>query len=183
MLYVSSMNINGALKIPITHFYVNVYMHYLVCFLVEAGRHLQHGTSLIQCRSEGLPLSLELRWELLDLHCSVVTTLQKPLAHCYDAADVHIHILHRNTKHTHTTEFQPGFFCCCSHCFRGFLSHPFYWFYSFDLVWVFSLWAKYRLYPRQTNQIQTVTYFDILSELLESTWNLHNLHSLNHNRV
>lgn len=33
---------------------------YLICFLVEAGRHLQQRTAFIQCRSKCLPLLLQL---------------------------------------------------------------------------------------------------------------------------
>lgn len=45
---------------------------YLVCFLVEAGRHLQQGAAFIQCGSEGLPLLLQLARDLLDLLGGVV---------------------------------------------------------------------------------------------------------------
>lgn len=66
---------------------------YLVCFLVEAGRHLQQGAALVQCRSEGLPLLLQLSRDLLDLLGGVVARLQEPVPHRHDAVDVHVHIL------------------------------------------------------------------------------------------
>lgn len=52
--------------------FISVVSLYLVCFLVEAGRHLQQGAAFVQCCSEGLPLLLQLSGDLLDLLGGVV---------------------------------------------------------------------------------------------------------------
>lgn len=52
---------------------------YLICFLVEAGRHLQQRAAFIQRRSEGLPLLLQLPRDLLDLLRGVMARLQEPI--------------------------------------------------------------------------------------------------------
>lgn len=52
---------------------------YLICFLVEAGRHLQQCAALIQRRSKSLPLLLQLPRDLLDLLRGVMARLQEPV--------------------------------------------------------------------------------------------------------
>lgn len=52
---------------------------YLICFLVEAGRHLQQCAALIQRCSKSLPLLLQLPGDLLDLLRGVMARLQQPV--------------------------------------------------------------------------------------------------------
>lgn len=65
-----SIDTNGAI---LDFLIISVVCLYLICFLVEAGRHLQQGAAFIQCCSEGLPLLLQLSRDLLDLLGGVVT--------------------------------------------------------------------------------------------------------------
>lgn len=75
---------------------------YLICFLVEAGRHLQQCAALIQRRSKSLPLLLQLPGDLLDLLRGVMARLQQPVPDWHDPVNVHVHVLGLN-KQTHKT--------------------------------------------------------------------------------
>lgn len=75
---------------------------YLVRFLVEAGGHLQQRAAFIQRRGEGLPLLLQLPGDLLDLLRGVMARLQEPVPDWHDPVDVHVHILGRTERQTHT---------------------------------------------------------------------------------
>lgn len=66
---------------------------YLICFLVEAGRHLQQCTALIQRCSKSLPLLLQLPRDLLDLLRGVMARLQQPVPDWHDPVNVHVHVL------------------------------------------------------------------------------------------
>lgn len=74
---------------------------YLICLLVEAGRHLQQCAAFIQRRSEGLPLLLQLPGDLLDLLRGVMARLQEPIPDRHDPVNVHVHVLDQreNKKH------------------------------------------------------------------------------------
>lgn len=66
---------------------------YLICLLMEAGRHLQQSAAFVQRRSKRLPLLFQLTRDLLDLLRGVVARLQKTVPNRHDSIDVHIHIL------------------------------------------------------------------------------------------
>lgn len=92
------MCVNGGLAVPIK---AGFFCLYLIRFLVEAGRHLQQRAALIQRRSEGLPLLLQLPGDLLDLLRGVMARLQEPVPDRHDPVDVHVHVLGRAERKTH----------------------------------------------------------------------------------